>query len=170
MKLFWILICLVIFQRLAEVVVARRNERIVRSEGAVEFDRKGYGVIVAMHVAFFISLTVEYIFLNRHLNSYWILLLSIFIASQILRYWAITSLGKYWNTRILVIPGSGLIKKGPYNYVRHPNYIAVAIEIAVLPLIFSCYLTSVLFTVVNAALLRRRINIEEEALSGSRSD
>jgi methyltransferase len=170
MKLFWILICLVIFQRLAELIVARRNERIVRSEGAVEFDRKGYGVIVAMHVAFFVSLAGEYIFLNRHLNSYWIILISVFIAAQILRYWAITSLGNYWNTRILVIPDSGPIKKGPYKYVNHPNYIAVAIEIAVLPLIFSCYLTSVLFTVVNAVLLSRRIKIEEEALSASRSN
>jgi len=170
MKLFWILICLVIFQRLAEVVVARRNERIVRSEGAVEFDRKGYGVIVAMHVAFFVSLTAEYIYLERSLSTHWVFLLSIFIAAQILRYWGITSLGIYWNTRILVIPGSGPIKKGPYKYLNHPNYIAVAIEIAVLPLIFSCYLTSALFTVVNAVLLRRRIKIEEEALSGSRSD
>jgi len=170
MKLFWILICIVIFQRLAELILARRNERIVRSEGAVEFDRKGYGVIVAMHVAFFVSLAGEYIFLKRSLNSYWVFLLSVLIAAQILRYWAITSLGKYWNTKILVIRGSGLVKKGPYKYVNHPNYIAVAIEIAVLPLIFSCYLTSVLFTIVNAVLLIRRIKVEEEALSSSLSN
>ena len=167
MKLFWIFISLVVFQRIAELIVAKRNERIARREGAVEFDRKGYKVIVAMHIAFLISIVAEYVFLNRTVNSHWIVLITLFLLAQILRYWAIASLGKHWNTKILVIPGSGLIRKGPYNYISHPNYIAVIIEIAALPLIFSCYITFLVFSVLNLLVLKRRIRIEEEALSTS---
>lgn len=164
MKLFWIIIFLIIFQRIAELLVAKRNEITLKKRGAVEYDRKGYKAIVAVHVAFFVSLVSEYIFLKRTLNAYWAVFMSLFLLAQILRYWSITSLGKHWNTKILVIPDSPLISKGPYKYIRHPNYLSVVIEIATIPLIFSCYLTSATFSIVNLALLSRRIKIEDRAL------
>lgn len=163
--LFWTLIVILAIQRVSELLIARRNERTVLSEGAVEYDRKGYKVIVAMHAAFFLSFIAEYYLLGKSLNTLWPLLLTIIVLAESLRYWAITSLGKYWNTKILVIPGSQLISKGPYKYIRHPNYLAVVIEIAVIPLIFSCYVTSALFTLLNLIVLRRRIEIEESALT-----
>lgn len=162
--LLWILIIILALQRISELLIARRNEQKVLSEGAVEYDRSGYKVIVAMHVAFFLSFIAEYYILRRSLNMLWPLLLTIIVLAEILRYWAISSLGKYWNTKILVTAGAPLVSRGPYKYMRHPNYLAVVIEIAVIPLIFSCYITSVLFTLFNLMVLRRRIRIEESAL------
>ncbi len=102
--------------------------------------------------------------LSRTLNTYWILFVTLFAGAQVLRYWAIKTLGVYWNTKILVVPKHSLVTKGPYKYLRHPNYMAVIAEIAVIPLIFSCYLTSAVFSLINLILLRRRIEIEEDAL------
>ena len=164
MNPFWIFLLFVILQRIVELVIAKRNERIVRGKGAIEFDRNGYKIIVAMHVAFFISLVLEKIFLERRLNSLWIFFTILFVLAQFLRYWAISSLGVYWNTRVLVVPNSKLVTSGPYKYLRHPNYIAVITEIAVIPLIFSCYITAAVFSALNLILLRRRVRIEEEAL------
>jgi methyltransferase len=164
MSVFFVFLLFIILQRAAELTLARRNERILKSQGAIEFDKDGYRVIAAMHVAFFISLIWEKIFLHRTLNTYWIIFVSLFAGAQILRYWAIISLGLHWNTKVLVIPGKKLITKGPYKYIRHPNYIAVIIEIAVIPLIFSCYITATVFSLINFFLLRRRIKIEEGAL------
>ncbi len=165
MNLFWIIIAILGIQRLIELLIARRNERIVKSNGAREYDQKGYKLIVLMHIAFFISLISEYVSFGKTLNHYWIPLVILFLLAQALRYWAITSLGYYWNTKILVTPNTSPISRGPYKYIRHPNYLAVIVEIAVIPLIFSCYLTSIIFTILNLIVLRRRIQIEEQALS-----
>lgn len=166
MKLFWLFPALLITQRVCELLLAKRNERIVRREGAIEYDSSGYKVIVAMHAAFFISLVSEYSLLEKTLNADWPALITVFLLAQVLRYWSIKSLGKYWNTKVLVVPGAPAVIKGPYKYFKHPNYLAVVIEIAVIPLIFSCYITSALFSVLNLIVLRRRIKIEESALSG----
>jgi len=162
--LFWILIIIIALQRISELLIARSNERKALSEGAVEYDPQGYKGIVAMHTIFFLSFIAEYYIFRRSLNTLWPLLLLILLTAEVLRYWAILSLGRYWNTKVLVIPGTSLVSKGPYKYIRHPNYLAVVIEIAVIPLIFSCYITSALFTLFNLIVLRRRIRIEESAL------
>lgn len=162
--LFLLLIILLAFQRISELLIARRNERIAHSRGALEYDRDGYKVIVLMHVLFFIAFIVEYYFLKRSLSPLWPILLTALALIEVLRYWAIFSLGTYWNTKILVIPGVELIRKGPYKYLSHPNYLAVVLEILVVPLIFSCYITSFVFTILNLFVLRRRIRIEEKAL------
>ena len=161
---FSIFLLFVISQRLIELLIAKRNERILKAQGGIEFDKNGYRVIVIMHVVFFVSLICEKVFLSRMLNSYWIIFAALFGVAQFLRYWAIKSLGVYWNTKILVLPNHKLVIAGPYKFLRHPNYIAVIVEIAVIPLIFSCYLTACIFSVINFILLRRRIKIEESAL------
>jgi len=165
MNPFWIFVFFLILQRLAELAFAKRNETIVRTKGAIEFDKDGYIFIVFMHVAFFISLVMEKVFLERSLNTLWVFFAALFVLAQFLRYWAISSLGVYWNTRVLVVPNSKLVSSGPYKYLRHPNYVAVITEIAMIPLIFSCYITAVVFSFINLVLLRRRVNIEEEALN-----
>jgi len=96
-----------------------------------------------MHTAFFISIILEKIFFGRHLDTLWPVLLLIFAGAQFLRYWAIHSLGTYWNTKILVAPAHPKIVRGPYRFMRHPNYIAVIIDFMVIPLLFSCYYTAV---------------------------
>ena len=165
MNLFWIFLTFLILQRLSELVLARRNEKFVRANGAREYDTSGYKIIVLMHIAFLVSFVAEYILLGRTLSPYWIPLLFLLIVTQVLRYWAIGSLGYYWNTKILVTPGSRLVTNGPYKYIKHPNYVAVIIEIWVIPIIFSCYITAITFTIINLVLLNRRIRIEERALS-----
>lgn len=161
---FSIFLLFVISQRLIELLIAKQNERILKAQGAIEFDKNGYRMISAMHVAFFISLICEKFFFQRTLNTYWIFFAVFFAGAQVLRYWAIKSLGVHWNTKILVLPNHKLVNTGPYKYLRHPNYIAVIMEIAVIPLIFSCYITVVVFSLINLILLRRRISIEEDAL------
>lgn len=169
-NIFWIILGILIIQRISELLIARRNESYVKAIGAREYDRSGYRLIVLMHIGFFISLISEYLFSNGNLNKFWITLLIIFILAQFLRYWAIGALGRNWNTKILVIPGTEPINRGPYKYVKHPNYIAVITEIAVIPLIFSCYFTAVVFSILNVLVLKRRIKIEEAALSGMLSE
>jgi methyltransferase len=165
---FLIFLLFIILQRAAELGLARRNEKIVKSQGAIEFDKNGYRVIVAMHVVFFISLISEKFFLDRTLNRHWIFFIFVFAGAQILRYWSIRSLGVHWNTKVLVIPDKKLVTRGPYKYIRHPIYIAVIMEIAVIPLIFSCYITATVFSLVNSMLLARRISVEESAIEKHR--
>lgn len=162
--LFYIVIGFVILQRLVELVIAKRNENKSLAAGGIEYDKKGYSVIVIMHVMFFISLIAEYFFLKHTLNEFWIIFLVLFILAQCLRYWAITSLGSMWNTRIIIVPGSKIVKYGPYKYFKHPNYMAVITELAVIPLMFSCFITAVIFSSLNLFLLKRRIEIEEKAI------
>ena len=161
---FWIFLFVLISQRLIELLIAKRNERILKAQGGIEFDKNGYRVIVVMHVAFFVSLISEKVFLHRTLNTYWFVFAVLFVGAQFLRYWAIKSLGVYWNTKILVLPNHQLINGGPYKYLRHPNYIAVIVEIAVIPLLFSCYITAIVVSVINLLLLNRRVRIEEMVL------
>ena len=161
---FYIFISFIILQRLAELIIAGRNEKSMLAKGAVEFDKDGYKFIVLMHALFFVSLTSEKNFLNRGLNDYWIVLIILFALAQMLRYWSIISLGEFWNTRIIVLKGSKMIKKGPYKFLSHPNYTAVITEIAAIPLIFSCYITAIVFSLLNLFTVRRRIAIEEAAL------
>ncbi len=162
---FFGFIALLLVQRLFELGIARRHERELRQRGAREIDARGYRVIVGMHAAFFVSLVLERIFFNRVLSREWFVFAAIFVAAQLLRYWAIHSLGVYWNTKIIVLPGHPAIGKGPYRVLRHPNYLAVVTEFAVIPLIFSCYFTAVTFMILNALLLQRRIRIESNALA-----
>jgi methyltransferase len=133
--------------------------------GAIEYDRPAYKYIVIMHSFFILSLVSEYYFLHRVLNYYWPLFLGMFIAAQALRYWVISTLGVYWNTRIIILKGSKLIKKGPFMHFKHPNYAAVTTEIAVIPLMFSCFYTAIIYSIINIFVLKRRIAIEETKLA-----
>lgn len=161
---FYILIGFVIVQRLIELIIAKRNEKISLAKGGIEYDIKGYYGIVALHIFFFISLFAEKFYFERTLNKFWIIFLILFIAAQFLRYWSIISLGSMWNTRIIIVPGSTLVKRGPYKYFKHPNYMAVITELSVLPLMFGCFFTAIIFSAINLLLLKRRIGIEENAL------
>jgi methyltransferase len=159
-----LLIPLVIVQRLVELRIARRNERKLRARGAVEAGRDHYPAIVALHLLWFVGMIGEILIQSRQINPFWLPLLLIFLAAQWLRWLTIRTLGERWNTRILILPGARAITGGPYRYVRHPNYIVVAVELLILPLIFSAYLTAATATLLNAVLLRIRIRAEERAL------
>jgi methyltransferase len=164
MNFFILFLFFVIIQRITELIFAKRNEKFLLSKGAVIYDKNGYKFIVTMHVSFFISLIIEYFFFSHTINEYWYIFLAAFILAQLNRYWAIISLGVHWNTKILVIPGDKLVDKGPYKYFRHPNYISVITELAIIPLMFSCFFTSLFFSLLNLFVLKRRVEIENTVL------
>lgn len=156
---------LVALQRLLELVLARRNERRARARGAVEWGRGHYPLIVALHSLWLVSTLVEGLLRGPVFPVYWPAALALFLLVQPLRYWAILSLGESWNTKILVVPGAKPVRSGPYRYLNHPNYVVVVVEILTFPLIFGAWLTALVFTLLNAAVLRVRIREENRALS-----
>ncbi|MEW6636294.1 MAG: isoprenylcysteine carboxylmethyltransferase family protein [Actinomycetota bacterium] len=151
-------------QRLLELALSRRNERRLRARGAVERGREHYPAIVALHGLWLISTLVEGLLRGPELAVYWPVAAGAFLLAQPLRYWAICSLGEHWNTRILVVPGARLVRRGPYRYFRHPNYVVVIVEIAAFPLVFGAWMTALVFSALNAAVLYVRIRAENRAL------
>ena len=158
-------VALVTVQRLVELVLARRNERRTRARGAVERGQRHYLLIVALHTLWLVSTLVEGLLRGPELPAFWPLPLALFLLVQPLRYWAIVSLGERWNTKILVLPGEKPVRRGPYKYLDHPNYVVVVVEILTFPLIFGAWITALVFTVLNAAILFVRIREEHRALS-----
>ncbi|WP_202079849.1 isoprenylcysteine carboxyl methyltransferase family protein [Caldalkalibacillus salinus] len=168
---FSILIAIVVLQRCVELQVAKGNEKWIRSQGGYEVGEAHYKLIVAMHLLFFVSLITEVQYHQRELASWWVLPFILFIVAQGLRVWSLTSLGRFWNTKIMVLPDHSLVKKGPYRYLKHPNYVVVATEILALPFIFQAYFTLIVFTILNAFVLRFiRIPAEERALGIIRTE
>jgi methyltransferase len=159
------LILMVAFQRLTELRLAQRNERLARAAGAVEAGAGHYPWMVAIHTLFLISCVLEVWLLERPFvpRAAGAMLLLLGVATA-LRYWTINTLGERWTTRILVRPGLPLVTGGPYRWLRHPNYLAVVIEIAALPLVHGAWLTAVVFSAANAVLLAVRIRTENAAL------
>ena len=164
MTIFLIFLTILIIQRLLELYLARLNEKKARLRGAIEYDKKGYYVIVLFHVLFLLSLTTEKIFFSGDPNTLWPVFLLFFLLAQLLRYWSIAALGEAWNTKVLVIHGNRRVNTGPYKFIKHPNYLTVSIELAAIPLMFSCFFTAFVFTCVNFLILARRIQIEEMAI------
>jgi methyltransferase len=152
-------------QRLFELVLARRNERRTRARGAVERGQRHYLSIVALHTLWLISTLVEGLLRGPEMPAFWPVPLALFLLVQPLRYWAIFSLGERWNTKILVLPGKQPVRRGPYRYLDHPNYVVVVVEILAFPLIFGAWITALAFTVLNAVVLSVRIREENRALS-----
>ncbi len=159
------LILLVVFQRSGELRLAKRNERLARAAGAVEVGAGHYPWMVVIHTLFLVSCVLEVWLLERPFapRAAGAMLLLLGTATA-LRYWTISTLGERWTTRILVRPGVPLVTGGPYRWLRHPNYLAVITEVAVLPLIHTAWWTAILCSVGNALVLRTRIRAEEEAL------
>jgi len=155
---FIIFILFVIVQRLSELYIAKGNEKWLRSQGAVEYGKEHYPFIVALHTLFIIAMIVEYMLRgNRPIDF---VLLILFILLLLFKFWALSSLGKYWNTKIFRVPGVGPVKKGPYKLFKHPNYFIVVCEIAIIPMVFHLYYTAIIFTVLNAIMLTVRIKVE----------
>jgi methyltransferase len=145
---------------LVELVVAKRNEIWARKRGAIEYGQGHYRYIVLLHTMFLISIIAEYFYREGSFN---IVMLLAFIFLTLIKVWIIASLGKYWNTKILRIPGSAFIKKGPYKLFRHPNYFIVVCEIIIIPMVFNLYITAIIFTALNIIMLTIRIKEEEKA-------
>ncbi|MCL7747618.1 isoprenylcysteine carboxyl methyltransferase family protein [Halalkalibacter alkaliphilus] len=164
MLAIYVFILVVVVQRVVEVVIANRNAKWIKSQGGYEVGKDHYKQIVALHTMFFVSLLIEVSVIDRSFVLWSVIPLLVFLLAQMGRVWALSSLGRFWNTRIMVLPGAKVIAKGPYRYLRHPNYVIVVTEIACLPLIFQAYWTAIAFTIINAFVLSVRIKMEEAAL------
>lgn len=166
MTWYVLLVAAVGLERLAELVVAKRNLAWSRAQGGVEFGANHYPFMVVLHTGFLAGALVEVIGLHRpFLPALGWPMLAIVVAAQGLRWWCITTLGRQWNTRVVVIPGAPRIVGGPYRFFSHPNYVAVVAEGIALPLVHTGWITALVFTVLNAALLRTRIRTENAALA-----
>ncbi|MFC7686006.1 isoprenylcysteine carboxyl methyltransferase family protein [Ureibacillus sp. GCM10028918] len=161
---FILFVSIVILQRIIEVIIARRNEKRMLAAGAYEVGASHYPFMIALHVSFFISLITEVLLLERTLSPLFLWLFIFFLLVQGLRVWCLASLGAFWNTKIIILPGANVVKKGPYHLIRHPNYLVVCIEILLLPLLFQAFFTAICFTLLNFAMLAVRIPAEERAL------
>ncbi|MFK4148860.1 isoprenylcysteine carboxyl methyltransferase family protein [Streptomyces sp. NPDC004065] len=153
-------------ERVAELLVARRNAAWTLARAGVEHGRGHYPVMVALHSGLLVCCLLEPALAGRpFLPALGWTALALAASAQALRWWCITSLGPYWNTRVIVVPGGRLVGTGPYRFLRHPNYLAVVVEIAALPLVHGAWLTATVFTLANAALLAVRIRCENAALA-----
>lgn len=166
--MYYLLIATVAVERLAEVLVANRNARWAFARGGTEFGRNHYPVMVALHTALLMGCAAEVWALHRPFIAWlgWPML-AVAALSQALRWWCITTLGRRWNTRVIVLPDAPLVRQGPYRWLHHPNYVAVVAEGLALPLIHGAWLTAVVFMLTNAVLLRVRITVENSALGYS---
>ena len=166
MMWYVLLIAVVACERLAELVIARRNLAWSLERGGVEVGAGHYPVMVVLHTAFLVGCLAEVILLDRpFLPALGWSMLAIVVAAQALRWWCITTLGPRWNTRVVVIPGAPRVDGGPYRLFPHPNNVAVVAEGIALPLVHTAWITALVFTVLNAALLTRRITTENAALA-----
>jgi methyltransferase len=163
---FVVLVVLVAVERLVEMVVSKRNAAWSFAHGGVETGRGHYPVMVALHTGFLVAMLVEAI-VRRPVVPGWLAwsMLLLVLAAQGLRWWCIGTLGRRWNTRVIVVPGLPPVAAGPYRWLRHPNYVAVVVEGIALPLVHACWLTAAAFTLANAALLTARIRVENTALA-----
>jgi methyltransferase len=166
MSILWLLVGLVIVQRLVELVLARRNAHHLLANGGVESGAKHYPLFILLHGGWLLALLIL-VPPDSPANP---ALVSLFIVLQGLRVWIIASLGAHWTTRVIVIPGKPLVRRGPYRWIRHPNYLVAAAEIAVLPLVFAAWTIALVFSFLNTALLTWRIRVENEALRRQPTD
>jgi methyltransferase len=167
---YTLLVALVGVERLAELVVSRRNTAWSLARGAVESGAGHYPVMVALHGGLLVGCLAEVWLLDRpFLPALGWPALAVVVAAQALRWWCIATLGRQWSTRVVVVPGAPLVSgRGPYRWFRHPNYVAVVAELAALPLVHTAWLTALVFSVANAALLLAwRIPVEERALGAA---
>jgi methyltransferase len=158
-----IILLLVTLQRLSELVMARRNTAILMGKGAVEHGAAHYPVMVLLHASWLAGLW----WFGWNAVVIWPLMY-FYIALQVFRIWILATLGSRWSTRILTVPNETLVVRGPYRFVRHPNYLLVLLEVPLLPLALGLNGFALLYGLLNIAMLAWRIRVEETALSPAR--
>jgi methyltransferase len=166
-----VLIALVALERLAELVVSTRNARWSKARGGIETGQRHYPYMVVLHIGLLVGCLVEVAVFDRSFLPWlgWTML-AVVVLAQGLRWWCIRTLGPQWNTRVIVVPGMPRVTGGPYRWMKHPNYVAVVIEGIALPLVHTAWITAVVFTVLNAWVLRVRLVDENRALMMLGSD
>lgn len=159
-----VVLALVTAQRLGELVVARANTRRLLQQGGVEVGASHYPFVVALHAAWLAAVWV--LGWDRPVHMGWLIAYAVL---QALRIWTLVSIGRRWTTRIILVPGETLVRRGPYRFLPHPNYLVVIGEIAVLPMVFGLWEMALVFSALNAAVLAVRISVESRALATARN-
>jgi methyltransferase len=164
---FTVVVVLVAVERIGEMVVSRRNAAWSFERGGVESGQRHFPVMVVLHTAFLVGMLVEAWWRRPDVPAAlaWSML-AVAVACQAGRWWCIQALGRHWNTRVIVVPGTPPVLRGPYRFLSHPNYLIVVIEGIALPLVHAAWISALVFTVLNAALLTVRIRVEAAALRG----
>jgi methyltransferase len=159
------LVGLVAAERVVELVVSTRHARWSLAHGGVESGKGHYPFMVVLHLGLLLGCVIEVAVADRpFLPWLGVPMLLLVVAAQALRWWCIATLGRQWTTRVIVVPGMSRVARGPYRWFRHPNYVAVVIEGFALPLVHTAWTTALVFTVLNAFLLRARLRAENQAL------
>jgi methyltransferase len=163
--LLWASVALLVAERAFELWLSARNAGLARTAGAIEHGRRHYPLVVALHTGWFVAWILEAYWRGPRLDSLWTLWAGLFVAGEALRYWCMATLGRQWNTRILVVPRRTRIRTGPYRLMNHPNYVGVAVFLFSVPMIFGAWVTALVASALNAALLLLlRIPAENRAL------
>ncbi|MEN9845253.1 MAG: Isoprenylcysteine carboxyl methyltransferase [Pseudomonadota bacterium] len=166
--LFWVLYGYCVLERLGELVISRRNQAQMKANGFSEKETSaGVRFMIALHSLWYVAMLVEVVSFPSTMPAlvrYGAA--TAFLAAQVLRFWALSTLGGFWNISVVTADRSGprFVSHGPYRFIRHPNYVVVIIEIATLPLVGGAVWTSAIFTVLNGIVLARRIPLEESHL------
>lgn len=163
MSLWWVFAFLLV-ERLFELRLAAKNRRVLLQRGGQEFYPESYRIMVWMHLMFLTGLILESYPWMVPLDELTLFALGAVLLLQLARYWCICSLKEHWNTRIILIPDAKVSRCGPYRFMRHPNYLVVTFEFAILPLLARTPMTFLIFSIANLFVLRRRISLEEQAL------
>lgn len=164
MMIAYAILALVALQRVGELWYASRNTRALKARGGVEYGERHYPLIVLVHTSWLIAIAIGV----GHDPSARVFPLLIFVVLQALRVWVLATLGPYWTTRVITIPGTPLVHRGPYRFLSHPNYVVVIGEIALLPLVFGQVTNALVFSVLNVVVLAWRIHVEDAALGTRR--
>ena len=168
MAIYYTLLVLIGFERVAELAVSQRHAAASLRQGGVEYGRGHFPVMVALHTGLLIGCWAEPLLLHRPFIPAlaWPMIVLV-VAANALRWWCIATLGPRWSARVIVMPGMPLVRTGPYRWFAHPNYVAVVVEGAALPLAGSAWITACTFTAANAALLTVRLRCETRALAAA---
>jgi methyltransferase len=162
---YLVFLLLLACERLFELRLSRRNAARLLARGGVESGAGHFRPMQGLHAAFFVACALEVIVLERPFRlGLAVPMAALIVAAQGLRWWAVATLGERWNVRVIALPGAPAVTDGPYRFLRHPNYLAVAFEGIAVPLLHSAWWTALGFTLANTALLAVRIQTEERAL------
>jgi methyltransferase len=165
---YFVLLTALSAERIIELIISARNARWAFARGAKESGAGHYPAMVAFHTLFIVSCFVEAKNFRHQFPASvgWVALGGALFA-QGLRYWAVATLGRRWNTRVIVLPDSAPVTSGPYRFIRHPNYLAIVLEMICVPMVYGCWRTAIVFSAGNILMLRVRIRAEELALGAS---
>jgi methyltransferase len=168
LTVYWVLLSVIACERLAELAVSARHAKALLRRGGTEYGFGHFPVMIALHVALIAGCVLEPLLGHRtFIPALGWTMLAVTVAANALRWWCIATLGERWTARVIVLPGEPLVRTGPYRWFTHPNYVAVIVEGAALPLTGSAWITAGAFTVLNAALLTVRIRCESGALAAA---